>query len=1680
MKRKTVKRLAYFLAFIMIFSNVTNTSAVTVFAEGSAAGTVSEESERSLEENVPEEPEGSLGETGDEETEESTVAAGDGETEESTVAAGDGETEESTAAARNEESKESTAETGKEETKDSDEETVAEEMTVETEVETVNEGAPPVSSEKAAGTEEVGAVDGEYTLKFIDEFEGEALNTNYWNYETHEPGRTNNELQEYTDSEENIFLSDGVLVIQANKEERDGEDYYTSGKVTTQNKFDFKYGKIEARIKVPEAKGLLPAFWMMPTNEKLYGAWPKCGEIDIMEVLGDETDTVYGTVHYGNPHEQNHASYTLEQGTFDSAYHIFSAVWEPGLIEFYVDGIKYSEVTDWYTKEEGMEAVTFPAPFDQNFYLQLNLAVGGDWPGDPDETFSAEGEQLWVDWVKVWQKDSYDENVEKPEVVFREPDAEGNYVINGDFSVEEALNDSEDWIFFTAKEGKAEAAIADGVLTINTAENGAGTELYSVQLVQPQLPMKKGNVYKLTFEARADKERTMVVDVSAPDNSWIRYLEDTTAELGTEWGTYEYSFTMTSADDVNGRLEFNLGNQGSTAQVQFKNVKLVVSDTEEVTEEKGILSDGNYVYNGGFEIGTDRLGYWKVTNTAKEAEISVTNDNGERWLKVSGTKVGSLGQIVVKQDGLALIPVCEYRLSFDAYADTDKTVRVKAAGKAFDVNLTTQIQQYEYLFTTPLNLTNAAVEFDLGTIGTVYIDNVAVKENAKIINGKFDNGLTGWTHYAYTAISKCVSVEVVKEEDNNVLKYTIGNTGSVDWYIQFKQDNICLEKGKKYKLSFKAKSDVNRKLQFTLQQGNADDSNRIAYSGKDTVELTGEYQEFSKIFTMRYETDDAARLRLSLGAVDGTQIEEEHYIWLDDFELVEVETEGTSDEKTAEMIMNGNFEEGNTNWSTVIGGTANATVAFENNTAVFNIVNAGSKNWNIQLSQSGLNFELDKEYVVKLTAEAENTRYIEFGCLGNADKNYQWYSGGKAKLEAGKEKEITYTFKMGAADGVTESDSNAVFAISLGKVTSNENLETDTGKVTIKSVSIMPKDTQTAQTEGLWVEEISYMTYTGKAITPVVTVHDGDILLEQDRDYKVTYKRNKTVGSATVTVNGIGNYSGKDTTKFSIHPKDISDDDVVVDYKEKLVENGKNQNPLTKITYNGIRLGNKDYKVEYYRYVDGVIPEDAVPLKQLKTIGDYQMRITGSFDKATWTGNYTGTITKDIKVYAKSSATDISKMTVKIGGKKSGYSVVCDGMEQTPSVEVLASGKVIDSANYTVEYKHNTAVGTASVIITGAEEKGYVGTVTRNFKITATKLSTVAEIDKEKWKASVDFDETTGAAVQAEDMLKLKAGKTDDFFGEGTAYTVSYSKNTQAGTATVVYRGTGKYTGTIKKTFKVNAITLFQNDETPASELVETRIGTTAEFAQKGSSVSVVVKYNGTLLTEGVDYKVTYKNNKAVTTEEMADKKKPQVIITGINGYKGKTTATFAITPANLEDMPMTVADVTYQNKKGKYMSIPVLTDADGKNLKVNKDFTVKYYLVSDGSELTKKDVVDAKQEVKAVVTTKSANYSGSSEADYKIVVQNISDAKVVVKPQVYTGAEITLTEEDFSTMKVGKTTLLEGTDYEIIEDSYRNNINKGTASVTLKGIGNYGGTKKVTFKISSRTMAWWWNLMQN
>jgi beta-glucanase (GH16 family) len=237
----------------------------------------------------------------------------------------------------------------------------------------------------------------DYKLVWSDEFNGTALDTTKWGYQFgNQHGWGNNEKEYYR--AENVVVKDSFLTIIAKKENyKDCE--YTSSRILTKNKGDWKYGKFEMRAKMPKGKGMWPAFWMMPT-QSIYGDWPVSGEIDIMEYLGHETNKIHGTLHYGDRPPNNKSmgkAYTLANGNFCDDFHVFSVVWEKNKIEWFVDGELYHSLTKWNTV-----AAPYPAPLDKQFHIILNLAVGGYWPGMPDESTVFPQEYV-IDYVRVYQ-----------------------------------------------------------------------------------------------------------------------------------------------------------------------------------------------------------------------------------------------------------------------------------------------------------------------------------------------------------------------------------------------------------------------------------------------------------------------------------------------------------------------------------------------------------------------------------------------------------------------------------------------------------------------------------------------------------------------------------------------------------------------------------------------------------------------------------------------------------------------------------------------------------------------------------------------------------------------------------------------------------------------------------------------------------------------------------------------------------------------------------------------------------------------------------------------------------------------------------------------------------------------------------------------------------------------------
>lgn len=241
-----------------------------------------------------------------------------------------------------------------------------------------------------------------WELVWSDEFDGTSLDPSKWEPQigTGCPnlcGWGNNELQYYR--AENATVAGGMLTITA-KEESFGGQAYTSARVRTKNLGDWKRGRFEMRARMPVGQGLWPAFWMLP-SEEAYGGWAASGEIDILEYLGNDTDRAFGTLHYGGSFPDNvytSNSYVLPSGDFYDSFHIFALEWDECEMRWYIDGAHYQTQRNWWSS-----GGSYPAPFDQPFYLLLNLAVGGYLPGPPDQS-TVFPQTLVVDYVRVFQE----------------------------------------------------------------------------------------------------------------------------------------------------------------------------------------------------------------------------------------------------------------------------------------------------------------------------------------------------------------------------------------------------------------------------------------------------------------------------------------------------------------------------------------------------------------------------------------------------------------------------------------------------------------------------------------------------------------------------------------------------------------------------------------------------------------------------------------------------------------------------------------------------------------------------------------------------------------------------------------------------------------------------------------------------------------------------------------------------------------------------------------------------------------------------------------------------------------------------------------------------------------------------------------------------------------------------
>ena len=661
--------------------------------------------------------------------------------------------------------------------------------------------------------------------------------------------------------------------------------------------------------------------------------------------------------------------------------------------------------------------------------------------------------------------------------------------------------------------------------------------------------------------------------------------------------------------------------------------------------------------------------------------------------------------------------------------------------------------------------------------------------------------------------------------------------------------------------------------------------------------------------------------------------------------------------------------------------------------------------------------------------------------------------------------------------------------------------------------------------EGFWTAGIQRNNeYTGNAITQEFRVYHHKTLLKEGTDYTVKYANNTNAGKATITITGKGNYQGTLQEYFTIEKAQVNNDNLTIvlskhagTYFDGFGDvylykfNNSVQKPTVTVYFNGKKLkANTDYKVRYlkddipkdpkepgmyavavdcfgnltgvrYEYfkitevpIVSTLPitleytkteYDATPKKPTVTIkgisdlspftieyfnnrkpGTAEVKITGNGT------DYLGSVTKTFTI----TGTALSK--AKITGLDTSY--LYTGSQIKPMPTLTYNGTTLSfGSDYIIDYESNIEIGTAKLILIG--NGGYTGTVTKTFKITGYAFN-AKTVTVDSFTSAFDYS----GAPNPQSAAELKYG-TIPLVLE-TDYTVSYKNEVNAGTATVTYTGMGAYTGSFSKTYKINKGTITADSVT---------VNATYSYVNGGVKPLPVVKVNGKKLVANTDYTLSYKNNTKTGTAT--------VTVKGKGNYEGTVSKNFTIITANSSGLKMTAKDKVESTKPAAMSTEITLTDRNGSKLKAGSDYdknvVYTYAETTDvldtltnetvtryaGDAVENTDIVPVLSKIRATVTLKG-NYHGTVSKTFRIIKGDISKATITIPVQYYTGSPVTIDPSEIKVV-LNNEKLNHITDFRIV--SYTNNTNKGTATVTIEGNWEYGGSKTVKFTIAQKSM---------
>ena len=502
---------------------------------------------------------------------------------------------------------------------------------------------------------------------------------------------------------------------------------------------------------------------------------------------------------------------------------------------------------------------------------------------------------------------------------------------------------------------------------------------------------------------------------------------------------------------------------------------------------------------------------------------------------------------------------------------------------------------------------------------------------------------------------------------------------------------------------------------------------------------------------------------------------------------------------------------------------------------------------------------------------------------------------------------------------------------------------------------------------------------------------------------------------------------------------------------------GENITPDAHVYDSTVRLrAGKDYTIHY---------------KNNKNAGEATITVTGK-------GNYSGKETAIFNILkADLSKNDFSMEAFYVKtGKKAQFPV--------PTLYYMGT-KLKHKKDFTIRYANTSGVytqaGEYSATITGAGN--YTGT-------RVIKLTAAAKIEK---KPSVNITKATltgfeksftytGKECRQTCTLTMQTSNGKKELAEGVDYTVRYTNNIKAGTAAVIYYGKNGYAGKLKKTYKILPYDIAADSAKKLSYVKKIQ----CFYAKGGAKPKPVITFDGKALREGADYTLSYQNNKTIGTSSS-----PCVTVNGKGSFKGKIAINFTIKPQDLSKMTLVSCDKVYSGKAGAHRITPKLMDLDGKLLSAGKDFdksSITYTydkdtkldngtLKKEGAPVADTDILPADTQIRITLKHGSGNgYTGTFKGTFRIIKADIKSAKIEIPTQTYTGDTITPDKKQIKVTLAGKK--LRDEDYDIVLCT--DNVQKGKASITLKGMGNYGGTKTVKFTIGAKGFLWWWRKITN